>query len=118
LTKWIHSLDVMAKTTRERKFLDWALDLANVTYSSFVVRDERRLYWKMSTDLSRPSVASSGLHDPVDGLATFLQLAQTARAAGRGAPLEAEIQGLASMCAAKHTWATTDELGIGGTVTR
>ena len=40
----------------------------------------KRMYWKLSIDLSRPLVASMGQHDPLDGLVTCAQLEATARA--------------------------------------
>jgi hypothetical protein len=45
------------------------------------------MVWKMSTDLSRPLVASMGQHDPLDGLITCVQLETTA------APLSSAAQG-------------------------
>ncbi len=65
-----------------------------------------RMYWKMSTDLSRPLVASSGLHDPLDGLLTLRELG-----VAESDPLLALLQ---SMAGSGRAMATSDSLGIGG----
>lgn len=72
------------------------------------------MYWKMSTDLSRPLVTSMGQHDPLDGLVTALTLRATATA------LHVEVIGLdhaitnyAAMLEGSPL-ATQDPLGLGG----
>jgi hypothetical protein len=71
----------------------------------------RRMYWKMSIDLSRPLVASMGQHDPLDGLVTALQLDATG--AGSAPSLREAIGDFAGMIDAGGL-ATADPLGIGG----
>jgi hypothetical protein len=76
----------------------------------------KRMYWKMSIDLSRPLVPSMGQHDALDGYITYIQLQATAekdteRATGQD--LGPEIVDMARMCEGK-TWTTDDPLGIGG----
>src|SRR5512133_2494509 len=39
------------------------------------------VYWKMSTDLSRPLVAATGLHDALDGFITFREAQNAAKTA-------------------------------------
>jgi hypothetical protein len=79
----------------------------------------KRMYWKMSIDLSRPLVDSMGQHDPLDGLITYQQLETTAKqfAETQAEPgLKAEIVDMTAMCAAGN-WSTEDPLGIGGLLT-
>jgi len=75
---------------------------------------QKRMYWKMSTDLSYPLVQSMGLHDPLDGLITYTRLAATAAGDPEGsADLGEEIADMAGMCKGR-SWVTDDPLGIGG----
>ena len=120
LTRWMYALDCVARTTREARYLQWALELARTAHAAFTYTsgagNEKRMYWKMSIDLSRPLVASMGQHDPLDGLFTYLQLAATASSFSdhaRQPVLKHEIQDMLDMCRDKH-WATQDPLGIGG----
>jgi hypothetical protein len=120
LTKWMHALDLVARSTRETRFSRWAGELAARAHAAFrhvgAGGGRPRLHWKMSIDLSRPLVASMGQHDPLDGLVTLVQLRATARAlkpSPAGPPLDDAIAELASMAAAGD-WTTDDPLGIGG----
>ena len=60
----------------------WAVELAKTAHARFVYTPssgkQKRMYWKMSIDLSYPLVPSMGLHDPLDGLITYSQLQATA----------------------------------------
>jgi hypothetical protein len=67
----------------------------------------------MSTDLSRPTVPSSGHHDPLDGLVTVLELRASPARAADAPSLEREAAELERMCAGR-SWATDDALGAGG----
>lgn len=72
----------------------------------------KRIYWKMSIDLSHPQVASMGQHDALDGLITYLQLSTSANDTSI---LSNEIADMVQMCASKTDgWVTSDPLGIGG----
>ena len=74
------------------------------------------MYWKMSTDLSRPLVTSMGQHDPLDGFITCAQLEATAAALRSPAP-GPDLAEAASDFAAMidpDALATGDPLGIGG----
>jgi hypothetical protein len=75
---------------------------------------QKRMYWKMSIDLSCPLVASMGQHDPLEGFITYYQLqATTAKHSERPVPdLNREIADTADICRGKN-WATDDSLGIG-----
>ena len=56
----------------------------------------RRMYWKLSIDLSRPLVTSMGQHDPLDGLVTCVEPEASAAglAADAGPHLERRGRGL------------------------
>lgn len=123
LTKWMHALNRVSQVTRKGIFNQWAQELAKVAHAAFTYTPPtggtRRMYWKMSIDLSRPLVDSMGQHDPLDGLITYMQLEATAKQFP-GTPaelsLKTEIEDMVAMCAG-HNWATQDSLGIGGLLT-
>jgi len=120
LTKWMQALTRMAAVTGEPRYQHWALDLARAAHAGFtyspVPGASRRMYWKMSIDLSRPLVASMGHHDPLDALTTYMELKACS---GRlGIPtgevaLDNAIADCEAMCAG-ISWATDDSLGTGG----
>ncbi len=121
LTKWMHALDQVARWTRRPTFNVWARELAVAAHHAFsyVPTGEavgrRRMYWKMSVDLSRPLVASMGHHDPLDGYITCMQLQATADrlgAANEGPGLAEEAASFAAMITSDLS--TTDPLGLGG----
>lgn len=120
LTKWMHALDCLARMTRDSVYNHWALELARTAHARFAYipwgGGSKRMYWKMSIDLSYPLVLSMGQHDPLDGLITYQQLQATAvklvdpKAEN---PLGQEIAEMAAVCEGL-TWTTDDPLGIGG----
>ncbi len=115
LTRWMHALDRMARFTGEPTFQRWGAELASKAYHAFrgAAGGAPRLVWKMSVDLSRALVSSSGHHDALDGLVTA-ELLRTSPARAPDAPsLDDEVVGLAAMCR-RQSWATDDALGIGG----
>ncbi|MFV9615071.1 MAG: hypothetical protein ACNYZG_03895 [Gammaproteobacteria bacterium] len=123
LTKWMHALNRVSQVTGKSIYNQWALELAKAAHAAFCytpIRDGgKRMYWKMSIDLSRPQVDSMGQHDPLDGLITCLQLAATAKdfpETPTELNLDTEIEELAAMCAGGN-WVTEDSLGIGGLLT-
>jgi len=120
LTKWMHALNRVSTVTGEFIYNRWAIELAKETYNRFVYNPphggQKRMYWKMSIDLSYPVVSSVGHHDPLDGLITFSQLNATAvkdQEDPARPDLTTEIAGMASICEGKD-WATDDTLGLGG----
>lgn len=120
LTKWMCALNCLARVTGDSGYNRWAVELANTVHSRFTYTPwgggPKRMYWKMSIDLSYPLVASMGQHDPLDGLITYLQLQATAvKLADHHAesPLGTEIAEMTAMCEGM-TWTTDDPLGIGG----
>lgn len=115
LTKWMYALDLLTRHTRQLLFSEWARELAQAAHRAFVYtpRDNspKRMYWKLSIDLSRPLVASMGQHDPLDGLVTYTQLRTTSP--GGTPDLGVAIRDFAAMVDPEHM-ATGDPLGIGG----
>ena len=123
LTKWMHALDCVARATGQSRYLEWALELAHAAYSAFTYTPlaglPKRMYWKMSVDLSRPLVPSMGQHDPLDGLITCMQLQATAnefKDIPKEYYLDAEVAEFRVLCEGKQ-WTTDDALGIGGLLT-
>lgn len=119
LTKWMHALNRISMITGDPTCNRWAIDLAKTAHARFTYLpssgDQKRMYWKMSIDLSYPLVASMGQHDPLDGFITYLQLQSTAvKDPNKSAEfdLSEEIKDMADMCEGK-SWVTDDPLGIG-----
>ena len=118
LTKWMHALDQTSRWTRHPQFNTWARELAKVAHDAFAHTDrgDRRMVWKMSTDLSRPLVPSMGHHDPLDGFITCTQLRttkSTRSSTPSGPSLKEAVADFAAMIAGQD-WATADPLGLGG----
>ena len=123
LTKWMHALDRVARVTGEARYHRWAVELVQAAHAGFAHvspgEGRKRLYWKMSIDLSRPLIPSMGQHDPLDGLITYQQLqAETGRfgADGGKQDLGNEIAEMTMACEGM-SWRTVDPLGIGGLLT-
>jgi hypothetical protein len=119
LTKWMHALNQVARATGNSTYARWAMELAKSAHARFTYvpsfGEPKRMYWKMSIDLSYPLVSSMGHHDPLDGFITYLQLQAAAEKESENAPmpdLGAEIADMARICEGKN-WATDDPLGIG-----
>jgi hypothetical protein len=119
LTKWMHALNRVSRVTMVPVYAAWAMELAQSTHDAFTYAPSRggprRMYWKMSIDLTRPLVPSMGHHDPLDGYVTYSELQASEGGLGLSPQfgLEAEIADLAAICRGKD-WATDDPLGIGG----
>jgi hypothetical protein len=120
LTKWMHALNRASRVTGDLKYNTWAMELAKTAHAGFVYASSyggpKRMYWKMSIDLSLPLVASMGQHDPLDGFVTYNELQATAAKDPKksmGNDLRTEIFDMANICEGK-IWATDDPLGIGG----
>jgi hypothetical protein len=115
LTRWMHALDRVAHVSGDPSYHRWACELAQAACAAFMDRSEaasRRLVWKMSIELERPQVASSGQHDPLDGFITCCEL-QASSGGKEGLDLSPEIQQLAKLCSGR-SWDTDDALAIGG----
>jgi hypothetical protein len=125
LTRWMHALDCVSATIGQAQYNRWGRELAVVAHKAFVYTAadgiHKKMYWKMSIDLSRPLVTSMGHQDPLDGLVTFQQLEATARqldaeCSEAELSLRFAIDDFSSMCQSSH-WATSDELGMGSMLT-
>jgi hypothetical protein len=119
LTKWMHALNRVSRVTGDAVYAGWAMELARTAHAAFTYASSwggaKRMYWKMSIDLTRPLVPSMGHHDPLDGYVTCCELQASAGGLGLSpdSGLEAEIADLAAICRGRE-WATDDPLGIGG----
>ncbi len=119
LTKWMHALNRVSRFTGNSIYNRWAIELAKTAHAKFTYvpssGDRKRMYWKMSIDLSYPLVSTMGHHDPLDGFITYLQLQATAAkdvTKSSRYNLSAEITDMANICE-RNNWATDDPLGIG-----
>jgi hypothetical protein len=120
LTKWMHALCLAAFVTSDPKHVAQALELGEAAFSGFVRRsasgDAVGIYWKMSTDLSRPLTFAMGLHDALDGFITFREaqhVSSEMRPKTEVPDLTSDIETLSKLCRHRD-WATADPLGIGG----
>lgn len=120
LTKWMHALNCASRVTGDLTYNRWAMELAKTAHVRFTYVPsfgcQKRMYWKMSIDLSYPLVLSMGAHDPLDGFITYNQLQATAAKDPERATrpdLNVEIADIAGICEGK-CWGTDDPLGIGG----
>jgi len=121
LTRWMHALDQVTRSTQQSRFNAWARELARSAFKAFTYLPPqspgpRRMHWKMSIDLTRPLVPSMGQHDPLDGYISNLQLHATATALPptvAGPNLEDETRQYAVMLR-QGKLTTADPLGLGG----
>jgi len=123
LTKWMHALSRVTQVTGDQQYNLWAIELAKIAHTKFSYRlqghIEKRMYWKMSIDLSHPLVSSMGQHDALDAFITYQELSATAAGdpeRSENTDLSAEIADALNMCHNIH-WMTDDPLGIGGLLT-
>ncbi len=105
LTKWMHALNRVSRVTGDPIYNTWAMELAKTTHAKFtylpLYGGQKRMFWKMSIDLSYPLVTSMGHHDPLDGLITYNQLQATFHDYFRKSispDLTAEIADMAGIC--------------------
>src|SRR5438477_8386663 len=120
LTKWVHALCQAGFASGDAAYARWAVELGEAAFAGFVRRSGSGqvigLYWKMSTDLSRPLVPAMGMHDALDGFITFQEAQHTAAAMSaevRANDISAAIESLSALCHHRD-WTTDDPLGIGG----
>jgi len=121
LTRWIHALDQVARSTHEPRYNTWARELSHTAFAAFTYQaaphlEPRRMFWKMSIDLSRALVPSMGQHDPLEGYVNNLQLQATAAAlpqASNGPDLTEDTR-LYAMMLRRGELASADPLGLGG----
>jgi hypothetical protein len=120
LTKWMHPLNQVSRATGDVKYLTWAIELAQTVHAGFTYNpgpgSRKRMYWKMSIDLTRPLVPSMGQHDPLDGFVTYNELQLTAVnnfSLPLNTGLDADSADMADICRGINLF-TDDPLGIGG----
>jgi len=122
LTKWMHALNCVSQATKDPRYLGWAIELAQAAHRRFTYTSpfggSKRMYWKMSIDLTYPLVTSMGQHDPLDGFITYSELLASAKRDFKESSLpdlSAEIADMAVICRGMGTnLATSDPLGTGG----
>jgi hypothetical protein len=120
LTKWMHALCRAGAIIGNPEYLRWAVELGDTAFNRFARRSPSRdvvgIYWKMSSDLSRPLVPATGLHDALDGVITLreAQHAIAHMAINAELPdLRPAIRSLSVLCQHRD-WTTDDPLGLGG----
>jgi hypothetical protein len=122
LTKWMHALCQTAIIANKSEYARWAAELASATFKGFGCASKSGggglvgIYWKMSTDLSRPLVSAMGIHDLLDGFITFREV-QNAMSemsvTSEANNITAAIESLSPLCEGRN-WVTDDPLGLGG----
>ena len=112
LTKWMLALARVSAATGDSRYVTWAGEMAEGVHSRFTYSrgSSKRMYWKMSADLSRPLVPSMGHHDPLDGFLTYYEL-HTALPPSPG--LDSALSDFRSIMLGQD-FTTTDMLGLGG----
>jgi hypothetical protein len=116
LTKWMHALHRTGEVTGDTNYNCLARELAQAAHARFTYTPSsggsKRMFWKMSIDLSRPQVASMGHHDPLDGLITYYELLGKSQTEDSCPNLKKEINEMINMCR-NQDWTTDDPLGLG-----
>ncbi|WP_414470064.1 hypothetical protein [Methanobacterium sp. ACI-7] len=120
LTKWMHALNKASIVTEDVSYVKWAFELAKTAHKSFTYDpgfgQRKRMYWKMSIDLSYALVPSMGQHDPLDGFVTYNELQMNLEKNfdnTQELTLQNEIREMSSICKSMNL-VTSDPLGIGG----
>jgi hypothetical protein len=116
LTKWMHALSLVSEATDDPKYRRWALELARTAYEKFTYStpaNSKRMYWKMSIDLSYPLVLSMGQHDALDGYVTYRELKHRAQHIPKILHFDDAIAGLLQISQSINP-DSDDPLGIGG----
>jgi hypothetical protein len=122
LTKWMHALCQTAVIANKSEYAGWAGELASAAIQGFSCVSHSGgdgligVYWKMSTDLSRPLVIAMSPHDVLDGFITFREvmnaMADTSIAPGVS-KIMPSVEALSRLC--QHgDWTMDDPLGLGG----
>lgn len=112
LTRWFHALLQAYNQTGDKKYAVWAADLIKAGEKFIEKKSGRiRMYWKMSIDLSSPTVESMGAHDPLEGLICVYSILEVLPE--RSKDLSALKSDFETLCRGMD-WLTDDPLGIGG----
>jgi hypothetical protein len=122
LTKWMHALCQTAVIENKPEYARWAGELAAAAFQGFSCVSPSGgdgligIYWKMSTDLSKPLVFGMGLHDVLDAFISFREvksaMADMSVATGMS-KITPAIESLSPLCK-RRDWTTNDPLGLGG----
>jgi hypothetical protein len=118
LTKWMHALCCLSRVIDNPAYSAWAAELAGRAHKAFCYTGpdgDKRMFWKMSIDLSRAQVTSMGHHDPLDGLVTCLEIRRATAQSHDDVSkhLDPALTDLEEMCRGVN-WTTPDPLGLGG----
>lgn len=121
LTKWMHALNNTSKVTGDTKYIKWAMELAKIAHKKFTYLPNhgirKRMYWKMSIDLTRALVPSMGQHDPLDGYLTYneiqCEMVNLDLIEDIEKPLIYEMKDMKNICQGMSL-VTDDPLGLGG----
>ena len=124
LTKWMHALNKTSLVTGDTKYLKWAMELAKTAHKHFTYSPNqnvrKRMYWKMSIDLTRALVPSMGQHDPLDGYITYNEIQSEINNLDLidkiKNSLNYELEDMKNICRGM-SMVTDDPLGIGGLLT-
>lgn len=111
-TRWVYALLQAQRESGEKKYGLWAAELL-ATGEKFLYSSSQgyRMYWKMSTDLSRPLVTGMGRHDPLEGLICAMTVKE--EVPEKATEIESLTEKFKSICKGQN-WVTNDSLGIGG----
>lgn len=110
ITRWINALLSAGNEDSNENYSKWAAELMEAA-RNFMDPSGGRMYWKMSTDLSRPLIERMGAHDPLEGLLTTYKLLD--RFPGKLPEYSFLVNGFEKLCK-NENWETDDSLGIGG----
>ncbi len=121
LTKWMHALNKTSIVTGDTKYIEWAMELAKTAHEHFTYLPDqgirKRMYWKMSIDLTRALVPSMGQHDPLDGYITYNEIQSQMNHLDLKEkiekPLNYELEDMKNICMGM-SMVTDDPLGLGG----
>ena len=118
LTKWMHALCCLSRVIDNPAYSAWAAELAGRAHKAFCYTGpdgDKRMFWKMSIDLSRPQVTLMGHHDSLDGLVACLEIRRAAAKIHDDVSrnLNPVLGDLEEMCRGVN-WTTPDPLGLGG----
>ncbi|KAK7951769.1 l-ascorbic acid binding protein [Apiospora aurea] len=120
LTLWVYALSCLAVASKEVRYNDLAIQLAQAIHPRFIAEKNGigglSMVWKISTDMSRPLSRSKGHLDDVTGYVVFERLDSVARWFGQGddQPLLAEKEQYWSMTMrSRPLQSSTDMLDLG-----
>ena len=110
-TRWINALLTAYTVSNDNHYLTCAHELY-LAGRHFIQQTDHGLsmFWKMSTDLSRPLVRSMGAHDPLEGLIYSYSVLDLVEPTEKDLSLQKKFEALCK----NLDWKTSDPLGLGG----